>query len=588
MNQQLSWRTIVGYSLGDVANNFAFAMGALFLLSYYTDVAGVGAAAAGTMLLLVRVFDAFADVFAGRVVDSVNTRWGKFRPFLLFGTAPLMIFSVLVFWVPTDWSHSSKVVYAYLTYMGLGLCYSLVNIPYGSLATAMTQQPQSRARLGAARGIAASLTFVCLAFLIGPSIKNSSPEEMVSVYHFWTIVLAIAGMVLYFICFKSTRENVVRIVAQPSLKISLQTLKRNRPLFMLCIGALCVLISTFAVSASSLFYVRYVLNDTGLFTVLVLVQNLVGTVASAPLVPGMVARIGKKNTFLIGALLGTCGYLLFFWVSVWSLPVALVALAIASIGQGVTMTVMWALEADTVEYGETGIRDEGVYNSQTGKYDKHRARSFLAASWHDDTSRYSLGASVQKDVSNQIQSILEKSIPLDPNYTLKGELLGFYAQLEGLSRNTSQPNETALVSGQLTWNAPWGSVFGSGGYLRHAMNGAVVDTDIGYPFSLSLDRNREGMQSWQLGVNYRLTPQFTLTFAPIVTRGYESSKRDVRIEGMGILGGMNYRVSEGPLQGMNFFLAADKGREKRDGSTLGDRLNYWDVKMSIQYDFMLK
>ncbi|EIQ1067161.1 glucuronide uptake porin UidC, partial [Escherichia coli] len=213
---------------------------------------------------------------------------------------------------------------------------------------------------------------------------------------------------------------------------------------------------------------------------------------------------------------------------------------------------------------------------------------FLAASWHDDTSRYSLGASVQKDVSNQIQSILEKSIPLDPNYTLKGELLGFYAQLEGLSRNTSQPNETALVSGQLTWNAPWGSVFGSGGYLRHAMNGAVVDTDIGYPFSLSLDRNREGMQSWQLGVNYRLTPQFTLTFAPIVTRGYESSKRDVRIEGTGILGGMNYRVSEGPLQGMNFFLAADKGREKRDGSALGDRLNYWDVKMSIQYDFMLK
>ncbi len=83
MNQQLSWRTIVGYSLGDVANNFAFAMGALFLLSYYTDVAGVGAAAAGTMLLLVRVFDAFADVFAGRVVDSVNTRWENSAVFTL-------------------------------------------------------------------------------------------------------------------------------------------------------------------------------------------------------------------------------------------------------------------------------------------------------------------------------------------------------------------------------------------------------------------------------------------------------------------------------------------------------------------------
>lgn len=362
MSQQLSWRSIVGYSLGDVANNFAFAMGALFLLSYYTDVAGVGAAAAGTMLLLVRVFDAFADVAAGRIVDSVNTRWGKFRPFLLFGSAPLMVFSVLVFCVPTEWSHSGKVIYAYLTYMGLGLCYSIVNIPYGSLATAMTQQPQSRARLGAARGIAGSLTFVCLAFLIGPNITRAGPGEMASVYHFWTIVLAVTGMALYFICFKSTSENVVRIVAQPSLKISLQTLKQNRPLIMLCAGALCVLISTFSVSASSLFYVRYVLNDTGLFSVMVLVQMLIGTVASAPLVPGMVKRMGKKSTFLLGAILGSCGYLLFFFMSIYSVPVALAALVVASVGQGITMTVMWALEADTVEYGEylTGVRIEGL------------------------------------------------------------------------------------------------------------------------------------------------------------------------------------------------------------------------------------
>ncbi|WP_275225281.1 glucuronide transporter, partial [Citrobacter freundii] len=304
MSQQLSWRAIIGYSLGDVANNFAFAMGALFLLSYYTDVAGVGAAAAGTMLLLVRVFDAFADVSAGRIVDSVNTRWGKFRPFLLFGSAPLMAFSVLVFCVPAEWSHSSKVIYAYITYMGLGICYSLVNIPYGSLATAMTQQPQSRARLGAARSIAASLTFVCLAFLIGPRISGASPTEMQDVYLFWTIILAVAGTVLYFVCFKSTKENVVRIVAQPSMKISLQTVKQNRPLIMLCAGALCLLISTFAVSASSLFYVRYVLNDAGLFSVMVLVQMLIGTVASAPMVPRLVTRVGKKNTFLIGSLLG--------------------------------------------------------------------------------------------------------------------------------------------------------------------------------------------------------------------------------------------------------------------------------------------
>lgn len=140
MNQQLSWRTIVGYSLGDVANNFAFAMGALFLLSYYTDVAGVGAAAAGTMLLLVRVFDAFADVFAGRVVDSVNTRWGKFRPFLLFGTAPLMIFSVLVFWVSV-WSLPVALVALAIASIGQGVTMTVMwaleadTVEYGEYLT---------------------------------------------------------------------------------------------------------------------------------------------------------------------------------------------------------------------------------------------------------------------------------------------------------------------------------------------------------------------------------------------------------------------------------------------------------------------
>lgn len=256
--------------------------------------------------------------------------------------------------------------------------------------------------------------------------------------------------------------------------------------------------------------------------------------------------------------------------------------------ENLELWAMWRTRVFQWTDSATGIRDEGVYNSKTGKYDKHRTRSFLTASWHDDRSRYSLGGSVQRDVSHQLQSIIEQTIPLSSGYALKGELLGFYAGLDGVSRSSSQPNETVLVSGQLTWSAPWGSLFASGGYLRHSMNGAVVDTDIGYPFSLSLDRNREGMQSWQMGANYRLTPQLTLTLAPVVTRGYESSQRDVQIEGMGLLGAVNYRVAEGPLSGMNIFLAADKGREKRDGSSLGDRLNYWDVKMSIQYDFMLR
>lgn len=102
----------------------------------------------------------------------------------------------------------------------------------------------------------------------------------------------------------------------------------------------------------------------------------------------------------------------------------------------------------------TGIRNEGVYNSKTGQYDHHRPRAFFTASWHDESSRYSIGGSQQNDVSRQVQGIFEKRIPLDDGYALKGELLGFYARLEGLSRSSTQPNETGLVSAQFTWSAP--------------------------------------------------------------------------------------------------------------------------------------
>lgn len=359
---KLKWPTIIGYSLGDVANNFAFAMGALFLLSYYTDVAGVGAAAAGALLLGVRFFDAFADLLAGRVVDSVNTRWGKFRPFLLFASIPLMVISVLVFYVPSSLSHTGKVIYATITYAGLGLFYSLVNIPYGSLATAMTQDPLSRARLGAGRSIAASLTFVVLAFVIGSQIGGSDVASVQATYLHYTTMLAIAGLVLYFLCFKSTKENVIRTVAQPALGVSLRTVKKNHALIMLCGGALFMLTATFAVTATGMFYVRYVVGDPSLFTVMVLVQMFIGSVLPAFFVPSLVRRFGKKNTFLIGASISFIGYLLFFFLSGFNFFVAMAGLCVASIGMGFAMTVMWALEADTVEYGEyqTGIRIEGL------------------------------------------------------------------------------------------------------------------------------------------------------------------------------------------------------------------------------------
>ena len=141
----------LGYAAGDAGNNLAFSMTSMFLLLYYTDVVGISAAAAGTLFLVVRVWDAFADIWAGRQVDKTMTRWGKFRPFFLFGSLPLLLLSVATFTVPGGLGGTGKLIYAYVTYALLGLAYSLVNIPYGSLASAMTQEPVERARLASFR-----------------------------------------------------------------------------------------------------------------------------------------------------------------------------------------------------------------------------------------------------------------------------------------------------------------------------------------------------------------------------------------------------------------------------------------------------
>lgn len=357
----LTWTNIIGYGLGDVANNFAFAMGALFLLNYYTDVAGIGAAAAGTMLLLVRVFDAFMDVVAGRIVDRTTTRWGRFRPFLLWGAIPLLILSVLVFSVPAGWGASDKLVYAYVSYALLGTAYSFVNIPYGSLATVMTQQPTERARLGASRMLLAAATFCFLALIIGPKIRGAT-ADLQSMFTQYTLMFGTAGLVLYFLCFKTTREVVERSVASPKLGESVRTLRKNPPLLLLCLAALCVLGAFFSMNASAMFFARYVLGDPKQFVMIVVATSLVGTLLSAPMVPMLVARIGKKGTFLVGTALGSVGFFALFLVAGSSPVWVFGAFGVAGVGTMMASTVMWALEADTVEYGEwaTGVRIEGL------------------------------------------------------------------------------------------------------------------------------------------------------------------------------------------------------------------------------------
>jgi glucuronide carrier protein len=360
----LKWRSVIGYGLGDVANNFAFSLGMLFLLNYYTDVVGLGAAAAGTLLMSVRIYDALMDIAAGRLIDRSrgSARWGRFRPYLLWGALPLLLLNVAVFSVPTSWDASSKLVYAYVTYALLGTAYAFVNIPYGSLASVMTQVSRERTRLSAARTMMSTATILVLALLLGRVLHKLQGEALQSLLTQITLALAAVGVLLYLVCFATSREVVSRGTQAPSWKDSLSTLSRNRPLLVLSLAAICIMAGNSASGAATLYYARYVLGDASLFATIIATTILCGMVVSVPLTPRLTAVIGKRATFQLGMFVAAAAKLWFYFAPPSTLSWVLALLALSSVGLMLSMASIWALEADTVEYGEwrTGLRLEGM------------------------------------------------------------------------------------------------------------------------------------------------------------------------------------------------------------------------------------
>ncbi|GAB2758592.1 glucuronide transporter [Sinomonas soli] len=359
---KLSLTSIIGYGAGDAANNLAFTTTTMFLLVYYTDVAGISAAAAGTLFLVVRIFDAFSDLLAGRMVDRTYTkRWGKFRPFILFGALPLMVLTFLNFHIPQIGA-DGKLAYAYIVYAALGLAYSLVNIPYGSMAGAMTPRPKERAKLASSRTIGALLVGSALGIFVAPLLKAGA--NLQPIFTTVTVVFMVLGTALYLFTFFTTREKVVRDVPKVSFKQSMQTLKGNKPLLMLCLSSVLFLSGYLSLTTVQVYYFRDVLHSLALIPVLSIVQ-LVVTLALGAVMPAIVARTGKRAVYI-----AFVGVLVVGGVIVLFSPAALVWLGflgfvIAMAGVVGVNIVVWALEADTVEYGEwkTGVRSEGIIYS---------------------------------------------------------------------------------------------------------------------------------------------------------------------------------------------------------------------------------
>lgn len=362
---RLSMKQVLSYSGGDAANNLAFSLATTFLPLYLTDVALISPATVGLIFLVMRFVDAFTDVIMGSFVDRTTTRFGKFRPWIIIGAGPLVVLAVLNFAMPaalhgTPWA----VVWAAVAYLLMGsVAYTAVNIPYGSLAAAMTNYGPDRARLALFRSVGSAVMQVLLALAISPAIETyqGDPQGLQSALVQTIIPLGILSLALYAFLFFTARENVPRTKAKVTLAQAAKTIASNRALQVLGVASMLYLIGMFSAQGILSYYTRDVLGDARLLVVFLTVFNgmilIVGWI-----LPWLSIHLGRPRLFQLAAVLGVVGALLLFIAPESLVWVAFIGAALFGMANGSCNTVMWNMEADSVDYGEwkTQIRSEGT------------------------------------------------------------------------------------------------------------------------------------------------------------------------------------------------------------------------------------
>ena len=279
-----------------------------------------------------------------------------------------------------------------------------MNIPYGSLATAMTQDPDERSKLASVRTIGTTLAILLLAAVVSPLIEGA--DDLQRALTTVTAVLVPIGFALYLASFFTAKEQVRQAEEPAGVRETLGSLRRNRPLLLLCASSLAFLVGMFSVQTVMIFYARDVLGNADYYIVLILIQS-VGTFAAAALTPRLVRAVGKKHGYLLLGGVGAGGAIGVAFAPASVPAVAFVAFGVLGISIGGVSTLMWALVADTVEYGEwqTGHRAEGaVYSVFSFTRKAGQAVGAAAAAYIIGLGGYVAGASNQPDSAvNAIQ-----------------------------------------------------------------------------------------------------------------------------------------------------------------------------------------
>ncbi|WP_289288345.1 MFS transporter [uncultured Muribaculum sp.] len=379
---KLSWTQRIGFGSGDLAQNLIYQTISMYLLFFYTNVYGLDPGVAAIMFLIVRIVDVIWDPLVGTFVDKHDPKLGKYRAYLILGGIPLTGFAILCFWN----GFSGSLLYAYITYVGLSMCYTLVNVPYGALNASLTRDTNEITILTSVRMFMANVGGLAVGMGLPIVVKLFDPSEtsdLSSSDSAWFITMTIYGLVglaLLIFCFTQCRERVVMDKSETeNVKVSDLWLEfvRNKPLRILAFFFITAFAMMAIGNSAGAYYINYNLSGTAGELSIFMGLGSIPAFIFMPMIPAIKRKVGKKGMFYIFLITAIIGMAMLYVISMVDslkehMMLVYIAQFVKSTGVIVATGYMWALVPEVISYGEYthGRRISGIVNALTGIFYK--------------------------------------------------------------------------------------------------------------------------------------------------------------------------------------------------------------------------
>ena len=367
-NETLRFTEKLGYGLGDTASNFFFQVFNIFLLYYYTDIFGLSAAAVGTMFLVTKIVDAVSDPMMGLIADRTSTRWGKFRPYLLWVAIPYGLCGYAMFANP-DLSYNGKLVYAYVTYTLMMLAYTAINVPYSALMGVISPLSTERTKVAAYRFVCAFAAAWLIGTFVTPLKNTLGGGDEALGFQLTMIIFAVLSVALFWISFITTKERVAPLQESRNIRADLKQLVRNGPWLALFIAAIFTLMNVAVRNGSLLYYFKYYVGDDGtrLFlifdkTAIFMSLGLLAMIVGIAMTKWLSERFEKRSLMIVLTLLNALTMAVFYVTPPDQYWLMVAINCAGSLVIGPTPALVWSMYADCADYGEwkSGHRITGL------------------------------------------------------------------------------------------------------------------------------------------------------------------------------------------------------------------------------------